>query len=123
MSPHPTPRKSSLAGPSPVTPPAAMPEREDEVPGPDSGAAPTARWESGAARPLPGPRFLTLKDVQEELQISSSQALALVRSGQLRAIQIGGRGQWRIERTMLEEFIAEAYRRASERVAAGEADD
>ncbi|WP_229711014.1 helix-turn-helix domain-containing protein, partial [Sinomonas atrocyanea] len=45
----------------------------------------------------PGPRFLTLKDVQEELQISASQALALVRSGELRAIQIGGRGQWRIE--------------------------
>lgn len=66
---------------------------------------------------MSGPRFLTLKDVQEELQISSSQALALVRSGELRAIQVGGRGQWRIERVMLEEFIAEAYRRAAERAA------
>jgi excisionase family DNA binding protein len=71
--------------------------------------------------PQRNPRFLTLKDVQEELQISSSQALALVRSGELRAIQIGGRGQWRIERTMLEEFIAEAYRRADQR--AGSAED
>lgn len=122
MSPRPTPRKSSLAGLSPVTPPAAMPERADEVPGPDSGAAPAARCESGATGPLPGPRFLTLKDVQEELQISSSQALALVRSGELRAIQIGGRGQWRIERAMLEEFIAEAYRRADQRVGSAEDD-
>lgn len=77
----------------------------------------------GLGLPMVGPRFLTLRDVQEELQISPSQAMALVRSGELRAIQVGGRGQWRIERTMLEEFIAEAYRRASERVAAGEADD
>jgi excisionase family DNA binding protein len=67
-----------------------------------------------------GPRFLTLKDVQEELQISASQALALVRSGELRAIQIGGRGQWRIERVMLEEFIAEAYRRGAERAGAAD---
>lgn len=70
----------------------------------------------------PSPRFLTLKDVQGELQISASQALALVRSGELRAIQIGGRGQWRIERAMLEEFIADAYRRAAQRIAAGEVD-
>lgn len=70
-----------------------------------------------------GPRFLTLKDVQEELQISSSQALALVRSGELRAIQVGGRNQWRIERVMLEEFISQAYRRAAERAGAAEEGD
>lgn len=64
-----------------------------------------------------------MKDVQEELQISASQAMALVRSGELRAIQIGGRGQWRIERAMLEEFIAEAYRRAAERAEAPGEDD
>ena len=68
----------------------------------------------------PRPRFLTLKDVQEELQISSSQAMALVRSGELRAIQVGGRGQWRIERVMLEAFIAEAYRRAAGRSGAAD---
>jgi hypothetical protein len=47
-----------------------------------------------------------------------------VRSGELRAIQIGGRGQWRIERVMLEEFIADlaatAYTAGSRcRVASG----
>ncbi|NKX49886.1 helix-turn-helix domain-containing protein, partial [Arthrobacter deserti] len=35
------------------------------------------------------PRFLTLAAVAEGLQISSSQTYALVRSGELPAIQIG----------------------------------
>ena len=38
-----------------------------------------------------------------------SQAYALVRSGDLPAIQVGGRGQWRIERSKLEEYIARMY--------------
>ncbi len=38
-------------------------------------------------------RFLTLADVAETLNISSAQAYALVRSGDLRAIKVGGRGQ------------------------------
>ncbi|MDN3481020.1 helix-turn-helix domain-containing protein [Arthrobacter sp. APC 3897] len=58
-------------------------------------------------------RFLTLADVGEVLNISSSQTYALVRSGELPAIQIGGRGQWRVESRVLEEFIADAYRRSA----------
>jgi excisionase family DNA binding protein len=54
-------------------------------------------------------RFLTLPDVAEMLNVSASQAYALVRSGDLRAIKIGGRGQWRIEESELERFIAERY--------------
>lgn len=54
-------------------------------------------------------RFLTLADVAELLNVSASQAYALVRSGDLRAIKIGGRGQWRIEEAELERFIAERY--------------
>lgn len=38
------------------------------------------------------PRFLTLADVAEQLQINSPAAYALVRSGELKAIQVGGRG-------------------------------
>ena len=38
-------------------------------------------------------RFLQLTDVAEILNISSSQTYALVRSGELPAIKIGGRGQ------------------------------
>src|SRR3712207_9062172 len=45
--------------------------------------------------PMPTPRFLTLDDVAEILNVSWSQAYALVRRRELIAIQIGGRGQWR----------------------------
>jgi hypothetical protein len=33
----------------------------------------------------------------------------MVRSGELPAIKVGGRGQWRIERTRLEEYIDGKY--------------
>lgn len=55
------------------------------------------------------PRFLQLADVCEILNISPTQAYALVRSGELPAIKIGGRGQWRVETTELEDFIARKY--------------
>jgi excisionase family DNA binding protein len=48
---------------------------------------------------MPTPRFLTLDDVAEILNVSWSQAYALVRRKELIAIQIGGRGQWRVETT------------------------
>ena len=55
------------------------------------------------------PRFLTLADVAETLNISASQAYALVRNGELPAIKVGGRGQWRVEATELESFIGRMY--------------
>jgi excisionase family DNA binding protein len=54
-------------------------------------------------------RFLTLADVADVLNISASQTYALVRSGELEAIKIGGRGQWRVEASVLEDYIAKAY--------------
>jgi excisionase family DNA binding protein len=54
-------------------------------------------------------RFLTLADVGEVLNISASQAYALVRSGELPAIKIGGNGHWRIEHEILESYIAAKY--------------
>ena len=54
-------------------------------------------------------RFLLLSDVAEVLNISASQAYALVRNGELPAIKVGGRGQWRVERSELEEYIQRAY--------------
>ena len=65
-------------------------------------------------QPQPEPRFMKLADVADLLNISASQTYALVRSGELKAIQIGGRNQWRVERRMLEEYISEAYRRTAE---------
>lgn len=44
----------------------------------------------------------------------------LIKAGELRAFQVGGRGMWRIARQNLEDCIAEAYRRTAERIAAGE---
>jgi excisionase family DNA binding protein len=52
------------------------------------------------------------------LNISVSQVYALVRSEQLRAIKIGGRGQWRVERDRLEDYIARMYEQTSEFIAA-----
>jgi excisionase family DNA binding protein len=54
-------------------------------------------------------RFLTLADVAEVLNISVHQAYGLVRSGELPAIKIGGNGQWRVERDLLESFIEAKY--------------
>lgn len=62
--------------------------------------------------PPPGPglgRFLTLADVAEILNVSAGQAYALVRSGELAAIKVGGSGRWRIERDRLEDYIAAKY--------------
>ncbi|MBF4766495.1 helix-turn-helix domain-containing protein [Nocardioides agariphilus] len=57
-------------------------------------------------------RFLTLTDVAEVLNTSSAQVYALVRRGDLVAIKIGGRGQWRVEATELEAYIQRMYAEA-----------
>ena len=54
-------------------------------------------------------RFIPLTEVSEVLDISSAQAYALVRSGELPAIKVGGRGQWRVETTELEGYIQRMY--------------
>ena len=61
---------------------------------------------------MPEPRFLLLSDVAAELNVSDSQVYHLVRSGELPAIKIGGRGQWRVERARLEEYIQRKYEEA-----------
>jgi len=60
------------------------------------------------------PRFLTLADVAETLNISAAQTYALVRSGDLPAIKVGGRGQWRVEASELESYIARQYEQTRE---------
>ena len=65
------------------------------------------RWHDGSM--ADDPRFLTLADVAEVLNTSGAQVYALVRRGELAAIKIGGRGQWRVERVQLEEFIERMY--------------
>jgi excisionase family DNA binding protein len=59
------------------------------------------------------PRFLQLADVAELLNVSASQVYHLVRSGDLRGIKIGGRGQWRVEQIELERYIERMYAETS----------
>ena len=54
-------------------------------------------------------RFLTLAEVAETLNITLSAARSLVNSGELPAIQLGGKRMWSVEESVLEEFIQEQY--------------
>lgn len=69
------------------------------------------------------PRFLTLADVADVLNVSLSQVRALVRSGELKAIQVGGRNQWRVEDSQLEDYIQRMYARTALRIESGTLDD
>jgi excisionase family DNA binding protein len=51
------------------------------------------------------PRFFTLDDVATYLSVSVPQVYALVRSGDLPAIKIGGRGIWRVDKKQLEAYV------------------
>jgi excisionase family DNA binding protein len=68
-------------------------------------------------------RFLTIEQAAGELNVSESQIRAMLRSGELRGIQIGGRGLWRIGAQDLEDFIANAYDRTTARIASGELEE
>jgi excisionase family DNA binding protein len=61
---------------------------------------------------MPTPRFLTLDDVAEILNVSHAQVYALVKRREIVAIQIGGRGQWLVEVDELERFIQQKYAEA-----------
>jgi excisionase family DNA binding protein len=67
--------------------------------------------------PVP-PRFLRLPEVAEVLNTSLNQAYALVRTGDLPGIKIGGRGQWRVETSELEAYISRQYEATREFVRA-----
>ncbi len=52
---------------------------------------------------------MTLAQVSEQLSCSTAQTYALVRSGDLAAIKVGGRGQWRISQDDLQAYVTKAY--------------
>lgn len=70
---------------------------------------------------MPGPRFLTLTDVAETLNVSLSQVKALVRSGDLKGVKLGGRGVWRVEDVELEAYIQRMYTQTQEMIHQGSA--
>lgn len=59
-------------------------------------------------------KLLTLADVAELLNTSSAQVYALVRSGELPAMKMGGRGQWRVHPARLEQYIDQAHESTAE---------
>jgi excisionase family DNA binding protein len=63
-------------------------------------------------------RFLVLTDVAETLNVSVDQARTLVQTGELPAIQVGGRGIWRVEASELEAYIERKYSENRARVEA-----
>ena len=66
---------------------------------------------------------MTVAQVADELNVKQSLVQGLIRTGELRAFQVGGRGLWRIGRQDVEDYIEQAYRRTAERIAAGELED
>lgn len=63
---------------------------------------------SASPHPTLGRRFIPLNEVVEMFSISSSRAYALVRSGELCAIQIAGRRQRRVELSEIDAYIERA---------------
>ena len=59
-------------------------------------------------------RYLKLEDVATYLSVSVPQVYALVRSGELPAIKIGGRGVWRVDRAKLEAYLENLETRTAE---------
>ena len=57
---------------------------------------------------------MQMSEVADELSVSLSQVYHMVRSGELPAIKVGGRGQWRIERERLEQYIERKYSETAE---------
>lgn len=55
------------------------------------------------------PRLLKLEDVAVVLNVRLAQVYALVRSGDLPAVKLGGRGVWRVDRQKLEDFLDQAH--------------
>jgi len=69
---------------------------------------------------VPFPKMLTLDEVQEILNLGKPLVYALVKSGELRAAQFGGRGIWRVRQDDLVTFIDAAYEKTAERIASGQ---
>lgn len=71
----------------------------------------------------PAARFMTIEQVAEELSVGIPQVRSLLKSGELRGLQIGARRLWRIGMQDFEDYITEAYRQAAERIEVGLVDE
>lgn len=62
-------------------------------------------------------RFMKAADVADTLQVEIRVVRNLLKTGELRGIQIGGRGDWRIEPHELEAYIQRQYQRTEQAIA------
>ncbi len=67
-------------------------------------------------------RFLTIEQVAQELNVGEPLVRGILKSGELRGIQLGGRGVWRIGRGDVEEYVEQAYKRTAEKITSGDFD-
>jgi len=58
-------------------------------------------------------QFLTATDVAEMLKVDVRVVWGLLKSGELRGFQVGGRKMWRIEASALDDYIQRQYERAA----------
>jgi excisionase family DNA binding protein len=68
------------------------------------------------------PRFsqlLTLSQVREILNVGMPTLYALLSSGELRGLQLGGRRMWRVSEDDLADYLECAYQETQDRIAAG----
>lgn len=63
------------------------------------------------------PRFLSIADVCEQLNLSAATVRSMLRSGELRGIQMGGKRTWRVSSQELEDYIQREFAATQERVA------
>lgn len=68
-------------------------------------------------------KFLTIADVADYLSVSAGQVRTLIKNGEIPAIQVGGRGQWRIEEQKLDEYIQRGYELTRSKIASNDFDD
>lgn len=67
--------------------------------------------------------MLTLDQVKEVLNVNTPLVYALVRSGELRAAQCGGRRVWQVSESDLADYLERAYAQTKERIEAGQLGD
>ena len=61
-------------------------------------------------------QFLTIDQVAEILNLSAQGIRAEILSGNLKAIQVGGRKEWRIEEAWLEDYVKRAEVAATQKI-------
>lgn len=79
-----------------------------------------SKTKAPVSEPVPFPRMLSLEQVQEVLSLGMPSIYALVKSGELRAGQFGGRNVWRVSEDDLAAYIDAVYAKTAASIASGQ---